>query len=361
MQTEAIFENIASRIQQEIQKSQKSIYIAVAWFTNKNIFDKLIVKASEGCSIHIIISNDEINNNSSIDFDLLKKHNGNVYKIGNGDTDMMHNKFCVIDYNTVITGSYNWSYKAETNFENIVINYNDTSLADQYIKEFIQIRKKYYPVFRKKTKQHTKITTKIVTKEVLKKKVEEAIAHPDIKSKTVFIAGVSRTKDYNGAHQMILQVVQKKQFYKANIRALHVWLKITPKGFNSVFRGLGITGKQIQKLTEDLKKEQALMIFARVRTINVEGDEEVPTISVKQYSAENGLPNRIQKILDIEEDERTEEQDNELKSLAMRTNEDEPLVDEFGNQVYELNELTYGDDDDHFIKKMPLNEYKKNS
>ncbi|MBC7607780.1 MAG: molecular chaperone DnaJ [Burkholderiales bacterium] len=51
----------------------------------------------------------------------------------------------MIDYNTIITGSYNWSYKAENNFENIVINYNDTSLAEQFVTEFIQIKNKYYP------------------------------------------------------------------------------------------------------------------------------------------------------------------------------------------------------------------------
>lgn len=145
MQTEAIFENIAARIEEEIHKAQKNIYIAVAWFTNKNIFEQLLIKAREGCTIHIIISNDEINQNSRINFADLEKLNGKVYKIGNGDTDLMHNKFCVIDYNTVITGSYNWSYKAASNFENIVVNYNDTSLAEQFVNEFVHIKNKYYP------------------------------------------------------------------------------------------------------------------------------------------------------------------------------------------------------------------------
>ena len=145
MQTEAIFENIAERIITEIQKANNSIYIAVAWFTNKSIFEQLIKKAKNGCQIQIIISNDLINENSSIDFNVLEKHNGKVYKIGNGDTELMHNKFCIIDFNTVITGSYNWSYKAENNFENIVINSNDTSLAEQFVTEFNQIKKKYYP------------------------------------------------------------------------------------------------------------------------------------------------------------------------------------------------------------------------
>lgn len=38
MHTEAVFEDIAKRIEKEILKAQSSIIIAVAWFTNKNLF-----------------------------------------------------------------------------------------------------------------------------------------------------------------------------------------------------------------------------------------------------------------------------------------------------------------------------------
>lgn len=145
MQTEAVFENIADRIRQEICKAQKSVCIAVAWFTNKDLFNELMNKARNGCAVSLIISNDRINQNSHIDFEQLNLNNSRVYKVGDGDTELMHNKFCVIDYSTVITGSYNWSYKAETNFENVIVNYNDTALAEQFIAEFNQIRNRYYP------------------------------------------------------------------------------------------------------------------------------------------------------------------------------------------------------------------------
>lgn len=145
MQTEAVFDNIAERIQIEISKAQKSVFIAVAWFTNKSLFNQLVNKARNGCTVSLIISNDNINLNSSIDFEQLLTAKSKVYKIGNGDTELMHNKFCVIDYGTVITGSYNWSYKAESNFENIIITSNDTTLAEQFISEFNNIRKQYYP------------------------------------------------------------------------------------------------------------------------------------------------------------------------------------------------------------------------
>ena len=144
MQTEAVFENIADRIQLEIKNAQKSIFIAVAWFTNKNIFKALLKKHDDGCSIFIIISNDHINLNSEIDFQQLNFGKSKVFKIGDGNTELMHNKFCVIDYSTVISGSYNYSYKAENNFENVIITYNDTLLAEQFIAEFKNICKQYH-------------------------------------------------------------------------------------------------------------------------------------------------------------------------------------------------------------------------
>ena len=145
MQTEAVFENIGERIQQEIRKAQKSIFIAVAWFTNKSLFNELVNKAKNGCTVTLIISNDKINLNSSIDFENLNTNKSKVYKVGNGNTELMHNKFCVVDYSTVITGSYNWSYKAESNFENVIITSNDTTLAEQFIAEFNNIQRQYYP------------------------------------------------------------------------------------------------------------------------------------------------------------------------------------------------------------------------
>jgi hypothetical protein len=144
MQTEAVFENIAERIQQEISKAQKSVFIAVAWFTNKNIFNELVNKARNHCVVSLIVSKDIINLTSSIDFEQLITGNSKVYKIGNGNTELINNNFCVIDYSTVITGSYDWSHEVESDFENVIITSNDTILADQFISKFNIIRKQYY-------------------------------------------------------------------------------------------------------------------------------------------------------------------------------------------------------------------------
>jgi len=145
MQTEAVFENIAERIQSEIKKAHKSVFIAVAWFTNKELFNEILERAKADCKVLLIITDDAINTTSNIKYELLEKYNSKCYKIGGSETKLMHNKFCVIDYSIVITGSYNWSYKAESNFENVVITYEDTALAEQFINEFNQILSRSYP------------------------------------------------------------------------------------------------------------------------------------------------------------------------------------------------------------------------
>lgn len=144
MQTEALFENIADRIEQELTQAEQSIYIAVAWFTSPRLFNALLAKAKQGITVQLIISNDPINQQSPIDYSGLNIGNSVAYMIGDGKDNLMHNKFCVIDEYTVINGSYNWSKKAERNHENIIITTGDSVLAQSFIAQFKKIRNSYF-------------------------------------------------------------------------------------------------------------------------------------------------------------------------------------------------------------------------
>lgn len=144
MQTEALFEDIAERIRLELEQAEHSIYIAVAWFTNRTLFNTLIEKARKGVTVQLMLSNDHINQQSYVDYSQLNIEHSAAYLIGDGKQDLMHNKFCVIDSDTVINGSYNWSYKAEKNHENILVTKGDSVLAEQFIKQFKKIRNSYF-------------------------------------------------------------------------------------------------------------------------------------------------------------------------------------------------------------------------
>ena len=52
---------------------------------------------------------------------------------------IMHNKFCIIDLNKVIYGSYNWTGNAKYNNESITIT-EGREVAEDFANQFIQLR-----------------------------------------------------------------------------------------------------------------------------------------------------------------------------------------------------------------------------
>lgn len=128
----AVFERIQNEILSTLNKAQLSIHVAVAWFTNERLYNKLLEKNNEGLDVRIIINNDGVNKTNGIDTSIL-----DVLKIRAERGGIMHEKFCVIDNQIVISGSYNWTDNAELrNAENINITVNDNELATRYSLEF---------------------------------------------------------------------------------------------------------------------------------------------------------------------------------------------------------------------------------
>ncbi len=140
MYTKAYFKNIDEIIQGYLRQARSDIRVAVAWFTDIEFFNLLIELSHKNINIEIIIVDDEINSNSKIDFSLLGEAGGYVYKMNPLFSNLMHNKFCVIDDDIVISGSYNWTKKAKYNHESIVVFKGNSILAQDFIEEFRNLR-----------------------------------------------------------------------------------------------------------------------------------------------------------------------------------------------------------------------------
>lgn len=165
MTTEAVFDNIPQRIAQELNQATHSIYVAVAWFTREDLFKILLAKAMAGVRVQLALSNDVINRTAKIRHDDLNQFaNAQTHWIGDGNKELMHHKFCVIDEQVVITGSFNWSKKAENNnHENITINH-DNLLAKAFYQQFYHLIDKPMP----QKSQSLPIDTIIKRLEILK-------------------------------------------------------------------------------------------------------------------------------------------------------------------------------------------------
>lgn len=145
METQAYFDNIREVIRAEIGKAQSEICVAVPWFTDDDLLAALVQRSKNKVVIRLITIEDDISRAHGVDTSLLQSAGGRVYKImHDGESSMMHNKFCVIDRNTVITGSYNWSRKAQLNNENITVAKGDYELSLQFVHEFNRLVEHYF-------------------------------------------------------------------------------------------------------------------------------------------------------------------------------------------------------------------------
>ena len=95
----AYFDNIHREIINELNSSKRDIKICVAWFTDFDIYSKIVDKQKEGIKVDVVVANHEFNKKSRVDFKELLKYHGKVSYIGelsNGAKDkFMHNKFCI--------------------------------------------------------------------------------------------------------------------------------------------------------------------------------------------------------------------------------------------------------------------------
>lgn len=139
METNAYFENIQGHVLEQLSAAQHSITADIAWFTDPIIYDLLCEKAASGLTVRILLIDDHINcGPGALDFDRLRSAGGEVFLVPQGSTDnsRMHNKFCVVDGNTVMTGSYNWSRQAQKNRENLTVITGDPLFAGQFMAAF---------------------------------------------------------------------------------------------------------------------------------------------------------------------------------------------------------------------------------
>lgn len=127
---------IQNVIQKELFKAQKSIKIAVAWFTNDLLFQPLLLKLQAGVIVELILNKDEINDSAEneVDFNAFVEVGGVLH--WNTTKTLMHEKFCIIDDSVVIYGSYNWTNKAEYNDESIAVSKDEENTSEFYKNQF---------------------------------------------------------------------------------------------------------------------------------------------------------------------------------------------------------------------------------
>ncbi len=130
------FQNIQQDILTALDKARVSINVAVAWFTNQTLADKLIEKFNKDVRVEVIINNDGVNTKNSVNLGDIP-----VHRVRSQSSGLMHDKFCIIDNQIVLNGSYNWTNNAEFKNEENCQTANNPELATEYSVKFRELLK----------------------------------------------------------------------------------------------------------------------------------------------------------------------------------------------------------------------------
>ena len=130
-------DGVQQQIIRLIQGAQESIAFMAYSFTSDDIAGALVERSQVGVNVAGVMEAEQVQSNRGGEYDWLRAAGLDVRLDGN--PNRMHHKVIIIDAQTVITGSYNFSRSAEThNDENILVIHNP-QVAALFMNEFSRL------------------------------------------------------------------------------------------------------------------------------------------------------------------------------------------------------------------------------
>jgi phosphatidylserine/phosphatidylglycerophosphate/cardiolipin synthase-like enzyme len=120
-----------------VNNAQESIYFMAFSFTADEIGEAVRNRAQDGVVVAGVMETEQVKSNIGTEFDPFRQAGLDILRDGN--EGQMHHKVMIIDENTVILGSYNFTNSAETrNDETLIVVYNE-KIAAQFMAEFQRV------------------------------------------------------------------------------------------------------------------------------------------------------------------------------------------------------------------------------
>jgi phosphatidylserine/phosphatidylglycerophosphate/cardiolipin synthase-like enzyme len=129
-------EEVSARLVERLAEARHSIRFMAFSFTSDPIAQAMVERHAAGVAVQGVFENRSASGLGA-EFDRLDEAGADVWRDGNCYT--MHHKVIIIDEATVITGSYNFTARAEdTNDENLLI-IDSPALAAEFLSEFTRV------------------------------------------------------------------------------------------------------------------------------------------------------------------------------------------------------------------------------
>ena len=128
----------------QLDGARKYIHVAMYAFTSRYLAQALVRAKERGVEVKVVLDRSFQEESKYSKGEYLKRKGVPVKLVAPVEMrgikmikGLMHHKFAVIDGEVVVTGSYNWTARAErVNYENLLIFVDSPGLARAYEEEF---------------------------------------------------------------------------------------------------------------------------------------------------------------------------------------------------------------------------------
>ena len=152
-------ENVEKALITAIESEKKSVKVAIYTFTNKRIAKALVEAKKRGVDVQVLVDPFSVKIASAVNVLLDGDVPVRVYKPEGKNcwSPILHHKFCLFEESQgVWTGSYNFTYKAESsNSENAVLITGDETGYQKFNNEFNNLKTSKTEAVTKKEKPST--------------------------------------------------------------------------------------------------------------------------------------------------------------------------------------------------------------
>jgi len=135
--------NLSSQIINKLKKAKYSIWLTNIWFGNKKLYNILIDKLENGLNVEVLLNpnlfalNDNYQIQDFIDF------GGELYTLPQNNDSSFINKYCIIDYSTVISDDFKSEYSLKPQKGSTLIKENEATMVEHYINDYMLLKNNF--------------------------------------------------------------------------------------------------------------------------------------------------------------------------------------------------------------------------
>ena len=136
-------ESLSKQILNQLKKAEYSIWLSNIWFGNKRLYDILMDKLEQGLNVEVLLNPALFALNDNYKIQDFIDNGGELYTLPQNNEGSFTNKYCIIDYSTVISDDFKAEYSVKPQHGSVLVKESESTMVEHYINDYMLLKNNY--------------------------------------------------------------------------------------------------------------------------------------------------------------------------------------------------------------------------